>query len=186
MTIPTITTPPEVPVRRNMAQDVFELATANFLTYFQPLTTDLTAFIAWVSGIGTSVDNSLAQVSALISTANLNANAILSRSSNTILGTGDNSKTIVCTAAFTQTLTAAATLGTGWFVYIRNQSSGTVVIDPNGAELINGAATYSVVAGGYCLVTCDGSAFTVINLNSATSNYTIEAAMRRAKNSKYY
>jgi hypothetical protein len=182
MAIPTITAPPEVPVRRNMAQDIFEAATANFLAFFAPLTTDLITMIAWIDVTAAAMSDALAQVAALISTANLNANAILSRATNTILASGDNTKTVVATAVFTQTLTAAATLGTGWFCYVRNKSGGVITIDPSGAELINGAATYAIAIDAYVMIVCNAVGFTVIPLSSgAMTNQHTERAIRRAR-----
>lgn len=81
---------------------------------------------------------------------------VLSRSSNTILGQSDVSKSFVATAAFTQTFTAAATLADGWWVAY-NAGGFAVVLDPNGAELIDGAATKTVTGSG--LIYCNGSAF---------------------------
>jgi hypothetical protein len=70
---------------------------------------------------------------------------VLSRASNTILGLSDIGKTILATAGFTQTLTAAATLGDGWGVwFVNTHASAACTIDPNGAETINGAATQIV------------------------------------------
>ncbi len=58
----------------------------------------------------------------------------------------------------TLSLTAAATLGNNWH-YDGYASGGPVIIDPNGAELINGASTVTVPQ--YCKfsVKCDASAF---------------------------
>lgn len=84
---------------------------------------------------------------------------VLSRSSNTILGVGDFSRAFVATAAFTQTLTAAATLGDGWFCEYRNASAGYLTIDPNSSETIDGASTLTLFPGESCLIYCNGSAF---------------------------
>jgi len=66
------------------------------------------------------------------------------------------------TGTYTLSLTAAATLGAGWYCYVRNAGTGAITIDPNSAELINGAATYTVAAGQHMLLRCTGTAFTVI------------------------
>lgn len=84
------------------------------------------------------------------------------RSSNTILGTGDNGKTIEFSANFTQTFTAAATLGSGWWCILRTQVGIPlfyVTLDPNSSELINGLPTARLSSGTTVLVTCSGSAF---------------------------
>ncbi len=94
------------------------------------------------------------------------------RSSNTILGTADKGKTLDLTASFTQTFTAAATLGAGWWVILRavhNSALPVVTLDPNGAELINGISTLRLCAGATVLVTCDGSAFQTQTLAGVVS-----------------
>lgn len=62
------------------------------------------------------------------------------------------------TAAATLSLTAAATLTAGWehWVYA---NGGDVVVDPNGAETINGVATVTVPSGQSALIRCNGTAF---------------------------
>ena len=42
---------------------------------------------------------------------------------------------------------------------VRNSGSGTLVLNPDGAELIDGAATKSLAIGESCFIVCDGSAF---------------------------
>jgi hypothetical protein len=65
----------------------------------------------------------------------------------------------VATGSFTQTLTAAATLADGWHVHYRVNDGQTVTIDPDGAELIDGAATKVVVGPAAGTILCDGAAF---------------------------
>jgi hypothetical protein len=89
----------------------------------------------------------------------LDESFVLSRASNTILAGSDVGKTIVATAGFTQTFTAAATLGDGWWVVYRNNSTSNVTLDPNGAETINGAATLVLPPDSGCTIYCNGSAF---------------------------
>lgn len=75
----------------------------------------------------------------------------------------DRGKLIDFTAAATLGLTAAATLGDGWFCAVRNgHASATVTLDPNAAELIDGQATIALDHGEACLVVCDGSGFKTI------------------------
>lgn len=76
---------------------------------------------------------------------------------------GDKGTLIDCTAnTWTLSLTAAATLGSGFAFAVRNSGSGVITIDPNASELIDGAATTSLAAGESCFVTCDGTAFKTI------------------------
>lgn len=62
------------------------------------------------------------------------------------------------TASATLSLTAASTLGANWRVTII-ADGGTVTIDPNGAETINGQATLVIPTGGVVTLICDGSNF---------------------------
>ncbi len=86
----------------------------------------------------------------------------LARSSNTILGLSDIGKTIIATSTYTQTLTAAATLGDGWFIDIRNDGVGIITLDPNSSEQINGATTLDLHPGESGMIVCNGSAFKFI------------------------
>jgi len=85
---------------------------------------------------------------------------VVSRSSNTILAGSDVGKTFLATSTFTQTLTAAATLGDNWFCYYRNDGTGVITIDPNSTETIDGATTLALNPGESCRIACNGSAFT--------------------------
>src|SRR5581483_2029682 len=84
------------------------------------------------------------------------------RSSNTVLGSADQGKLIKATAAFTQTFAAAATLGNGGWIIIKNASTdGTTILtlDPNGAETIDGLTTVKMYSGETRLIECDGTNF---------------------------
>ena len=81
----------------------------------------------------------------------------VARSSNTIIAAGDFGKTFVCTSTFTQTLTAAVTLGDGFICRIRNDGTGIITIDPNGGETIDGATLIELLPGDSCTLFCDGS-----------------------------
>lgn len=121
--------------------------------------------------------------------ANGTANIMRSaRTSDTILAAGDNATLIdVTSGTFTQTFTAAATLASGWWCYVKNSGTGTITLDPNGAETIDGAATLTLKTGECRLVQCDGSGFyttlvaggagmtllsTAVASNSATVDFT--------------
>lgn len=57
------------------------------------------------------------------------------------------------------TLTAAATLGDGFNFILRNDAAADITINPDGAELINGAATLAVEPGQAVEVYCDAIGF---------------------------
>lgn len=71
-----------------------------------------------------------------------------------------------CTGAVTLTLTAAATLTTGWCLWVR-ANGGAVTIDPSGAELIDGAATLVLADGQTALIICTGTAFSTVMQGNA-------------------
>lgn len=70
----------------------------------------------------------------------------------------DNMSLLNCTAALTLSMTAAATLGNG-YLNVVHANGGDVTIDPNGAELVNGAATFVIPNGFMGVLLCNGSAF---------------------------
>jgi hypothetical protein len=65
------------------------------------------------------------------------------------------------TGAVTLNLTAAATLTTGWALWVK-ADGGAITIDPSGAETINGAATLVIPDGSGAFVLCTGTAFFAI------------------------
>lgn len=68
-------------------------------------------------------------------------------SSNTTLGTGDRGKVVRCTSTFTLTFTACATLAAGWWAYVVNEGTGSITLDPNSSEQIDGLATFVMYPG---------------------------------------
>ena len=82
---------------------------------------------------------------------------------------GDLGKILDFTAnSSTLSLTAAATLGAGWFVWVKNSTTQTsgdheITIDPNGSETIETSATRILYRGQSMLLVCDGSNFFTIS-----------------------
>jgi len=70
------------------------------------------------------------------------------------------------TGAITLNLTAAATLTTGWALYVM-ANGGAITIDPSGAETINGAATLVIPDGSGAAILCTGTAFFANVIGSA-------------------
>jgi hypothetical protein len=64
-----------------------------------------------------------------------------------------------CTSTWTLSLTAATTLGNGWFLYLQNLGTGVITVDPNASETIGGAATADLNPGDIWLIVCDGTNF---------------------------
>jgi hypothetical protein len=108
---------------------------------------------------------------ASISASTGNSMFYSARTSNTILTAADKHYLIEYTSGtFSQTFDPAATLGNGWWCVMNNSGSGTVTLDPNASELVNGSATYSLAPGNRVLIECDGSSLHVVAFGSAVSS----------------
>jgi hypothetical protein len=110
---------------------------------------------------------------------------------NYTTGVPDRAKALIWTGgAGTLSLTAAVTLGSDWFVQVRNSGTGDLTIDPNSSEPINGAATLTLSPGDSCIIVTDGLefwtigfgqsavyAFSVLQIDiSGSGNYTLSIA----------
>jgi hypothetical protein len=84
------------------------------------------------------------------------------KSANYTAVAADRGRLLVGTGTWTLALTAAATLGSDWYLPFRNDATGEITIDPNGAELVNGAATITIGPGETGLLVCDGTGFKTI------------------------
>lgn len=93
------------------------------------------------------------------------------KSVNYTVVAGDKLTTIECTAAITVNLLAAAIAKNQFAIVVKNTSAGSVTIDPNGAELIDGAATKTLAAGGTLLVKCSGTAWSTSTPTSYPYDY---------------
>ena len=96
---------------------------------------------------------------------------VTSKSSGFTAVAVDRGRVFHITATLTASLTTAATLADGWYAdfYVE---TGTLTIDPAGAETISGASTLSVTAGRSVRVVCDGSAFYAVGLTIGTDSPT--------------
>lgn len=90
-------------------------------------------------------------------------------STNYTAGVSDRAKAFVWSGgAGTFALTSAPTLGSDWFVQVRNSGSGDLTIDPSSSELINGSATLTLSPGDSAIVITDGVQFWTIGFGRAS------------------
>lgn len=86
------------------------------------------------------------------------------RATNTILAASDKGDLIHASASYTQTITAAATLGAGWWCLLRVDTGFATTLDANASELIDGQLTAVLQAGQTYLLACTGTGFTLDRL----------------------
>lgn len=107
-------------------------------------------------------------------------------------GASNRAATLVWTGAGgTLTLPAAAAVGSGWFVNLRNSGSGALSVDPNGSETINGSSALSLQPGDSAVAISTGTTwytvgfgqkavfafdYTSIDLTGQSSPYTLSGA----------
>lgn len=97
------------------------------------------------------------------------------RTSNTMLGVDDRATLIdITSGTFSQTFDAAVTLTAGWWCWLRNSGTGTITLDPSGAELIDGAATATVAPGFTVLVMCSGTALHTVSFAPEAGDHAIK------------
>ena len=97
---------------------------------------------------------------------------------NTTYTTGSNDRAGVLLwtgGSGTLNLPLPGTVANDWFIIVRNQGTGNLLIDPAGSYLIDNATTKNISPTNSCFVMCDGTAFYTIgygqNVNFAF-NYT--------------
>lgn len=87
-------------------------------------------------------------------------------SSNSTLGSGSG-QVILATGFITLSIPAASSLPSYWVVHISNSGTGTITIDPNASETINGATKLNLYPGESCTIMKTGaSSFTASGLTT--------------------
>lgn len=133
---------------------------------FKTAITDQREFLAGL--LGTTGN----QIDALKAMGVILNDTVAKTSAYTVIA-ADRGVTLLCSGTFTVSLTASATLGDGFTFAIVNTGSGTITIDPNSTEQIDGTNTKLIGAGSSAIITCNGSAFYTIGASSA-SGLTLE------------
>lgn len=83
------------------------------------------------------------------------------KSANYTIVADDENSIIRVTASSTVSLPAAATAGSNWHITVMSYNAN-VIIDPDGSETINGAATLTLRSGTTARIICDGTQFFAI------------------------
>lgn len=102
--------------------------------------------------------------------ANVFGSSVESISTNTNITTSSQNVLYECTSSLTLSLLAVASAGEGFAFGVTNTGAGSVTIDPDGAETIDGLPTISVEAGQSLMVVCTGSDWISIFLNTINVN----------------
>jgi len=83
-------------------------------------------------------------------------------------GITDRAKTFIWNGgAGTFTMSAAGTLGDNWFLQLRNEGTGALVVDPPGTQTINGSSTLTFQPGDSAIIFTDGNNFYTIGYGQA-------------------
>lgn len=93
---------------------------------------------------------------------------VTSFSTNYVSNSNDRARTLIWIGgAGTLSLTAAGTLGDNWFINLRNEGSGALVVDPAGSETINGSSSLTFQPGDSAVICTDGIQFYTIGYGQA-------------------
>lgn len=110
------------------------------------------------------------------------AREVISISATATLALADLGNVVVFTGSSAASLNlpavATAPLGAGWLVM--NSGTAALTIDPNGAELVNGAATLVLQAGGSAMLTRVGAAWSAAVISNSVIGATGAALMATA------
>lgn len=136
------------------------------LTTLAAITATQATDLAALSAFSGTLLNDASQGAAL-TTLGAPLNVITALSANYTVVAADRGKLFDCTGTFTLSLTAAATLGAGFTFGVRNSGTGVITLDPNAAELVDGAATITYAASESSLVACNAAAWKTVGRSSA-------------------
>ena len=88
----------------------------------------------------------------------------------TVVPTVDRARLIKWTSgAGTITYPSSVLLGNNWFNLVSNQGSGSIDLQPDGSETIDGASTKSLAIGESCFVVSDGSSLYTVGYGRSVS-----------------
>ena len=119
--------------------------------------TQLRDYLAGVLGTDGTIATALASLGAL------GGQYLLRTTAYSVTG-ADRGRLIDTTGTWTLSLLAAASAGAGFSFILRNLGVGTITIDPNGSETVDGVTTLAVGPGASGLVICTGTAWLTLAL----------------------
>ena len=136
------------------------------------------AYMLWADTTNGLLKQRNAADSAWIIRGTLAESRVVAKSSSYTVLDDDFGKVFKASGTWSLALTAAATLGDGFMFSVRNVGSGTITIDPDSTEQIDGATTVALAAGEACVVFCDGSGFFTVG-RPASSSTTVAVPVRQ-------
>lgn len=133
--------------------------TSDFITTGETKATFKGALSGLRAFLNSMLGQSGSQADALTALGSLMNGTIGMAGAGTVIST-HRGKMIDCTGAggWTLAVDAVATLGAGFAFGVRNSSTGTITINPNLSEQIDGASTITLAAGESCIVVADATA----------------------------
>ena len=188
--------PSTVTIRNNAGGTILSIAAGEQWQIY--LTSNTTAAGTW-RNFRYGAATAQAQASSLAGEGLLATGSTLSQqypvtefNTNFTAGTANRAGTLVWTGGGgTLTLPSAPAAGTGWFVNVRNSGTGSLTIDPNGSETINGGLTLSMQPEDSAVLISNGTGwytiglgqdavfafdYTSIDLTGQSSPYTLSGA----------
>ena len=152
------------------------LTVASGTAWVLVLTDNSTADGTWLAfqlgaGSSTAIAASLAGfgIEAIGSTLNQD-HSFFSKAVNYTVIASDQASVYAWTGgAGTFTLTAAATLGTGWFFLLTNQGTGALTVVDAGGATINGASSLILNPGDSCLLLTNGALWATVGLGKSAT-----------------
>lgn len=123
---------------------------------FKTAITDMREYLAGLLGTTGTIPAAQAALDVIFGAG------VTAKSGAYTVATTDRGQLFDCTGTWTLTLPAAATAAAGFAFAVRNSGSGTITLDPNAAELINGGSSFALTAGASLIVVCTGTAWVVV------------------------
>lgn len=126
--------------------------------------------IAFGAGSSSADSATLAGLGLAAIGATLNqSHPVSSLTSSYVFLDGDRAQTRVWTGGATNLyLPQASTLGDNWFTIVKNNGSGTMTVNTDSGELLDGATTKSFAPGESAFIVCSGTSYITIGYGQST------------------